>query len=234
MSLNNISNLTIKDDAIFIADSHYNKNKQQLKYFLNKLEDGEIVTTQLFLMGDIFDFLSAQIDYFIKQNQEIINILNILSNKIEIVYLEGNHDYNLKELFPNIFVIPREKQPLYTIYNNKKIAISHGDIFTPFSYNLYTFVIRNRIFLIFLNLIDIKNWLTTKIDGWLLQKDICSKCNDFQKFSKQRIDVYPKNIDLIIEGHFHYGQQTNRYINIPSLVCQNGYYSFKNKIQYLT
>ena len=111
--------LKITDDAIFIADSHYNKNRQQLKYFLYKLKSDEIKTSQLFLMGDIFDFLTPEIIYFKKQNQDVINLLNELSNTIDMVYLEGNHDYNLKVLFPNILVIPRKKQPFYCTYQNK-------------------------------------------------------------------------------------------------------------------
>ena len=220
--------LNITEDAIFIADSHFNKGRPELKIFLLKLLSNEIQTSQLFLMGDMFDFLAPQIDYFIKKNQEVIDILNELSNSIEIVYLEGNHDYNLQPLFPNIQIVSRKNQPLYCTYQNKKIAISHGDIFTPFGYNLYTSIIRNKLFLNFLNMIDINNWLTKKIDNWLLQKDISSQCDDFKKFSEYRISLYQENIDLIIEGHFHYGEQTRKYINVPSLSCSNKYYSLKN------
>ncbi len=217
--------IEIVDDAIFVADSHFNKNRQQLKIFLEQLSNNILKTTQLFLMGDMFDFLSSQIKYFVVQNQEIINLLNNLSNTIDIIYLEGNHDYNLSSLFPNILVISRQNQPLYCTYQTKKVAISHGDIFTPFGYNLYTSIIRNKLFLNFLNIIDINNWLTKKIDNWLLQKDICNECNNFEQFSKYRISLYPKDIDFVIEGHFHYGKQTNKYINTPSLSCSNKYYS---------
>lgn len=56
-------------------------------------------------MGDNFDFISGESKYFIKQNKELIEILNKLSKEIQIVYLEGNHDYNLANLFPNILVV---------------------------------------------------------------------------------------------------------------------------------
>ncbi len=219
----------VKEDAVFIADSHYNLNRQELKIFLLQIQFGNIKTSQLFLVGDIFDFLSAEMSYFKKQNQEMINILNELSNQIEIIYLEGNHDYNLKSLFPNILVIPRQQQPLCCIYNSKKIAISHGDIFTPFGYNLYTLIIRNSLFLKFLNSIDINNWLTKKIDTWLLEKDICNKCDDFKQFSQKRINLYKEyKVDIIIEGHFHFANKHNNYINIPSLCCDKLYYKLKS------
>ncbi len=221
--------IDIKDDAIFIADSHCNKNRQELKIFLLKLQSNEIKTNQLFLMGDIFDFLAPQIKYFVHKNKEIINLINNISNTIDIVYLEGNHDYNLKDLFPNVDVIRRQNQPVNCKYKDKYIALAHGDIFTPTAYNIYTSIIRNNIFLHLLNFIDINNWLTKKIDKWLLSKNICGSCEDFKRFSKSRIALYDKKIDLIIEGHFHYGEQNNNYVNIPSLSCSKQYYTFKTK-----
>ncbi len=221
--------MKVQEDSLFIADSHYNLNRQELKQFLLQLESKEIKTSQLFLMGVIFDFLSYEIVFFKKQNQDIINLLNELSTQIEIVYLEGNHDFSLKKLFPHILIVPRKQQPLYCNYQDKNVAISHGDIFTPFEYNLYTSIIRNKIFLQFLNFIDINNWLSKRVNDWLLQKKICNKCTNFNDFSNYRISLYPLNIDLIIEGHFHYGEQQSKYINIPSLACAHQYFRIKSK-----
>ena len=121
--------LSIKSDSIFVADSHFNEKNRELLTLLQKVESKEIVTSQLFLMGDIFDFISGESRYFIKQNIEVINLLNKLSNEIEIIYLEGNHDYNLKSVFPNIKVIKRENQPLLAKYEDKTVSLSHGDNF---------------------------------------------------------------------------------------------------------
>ena len=115
--------LSIKQGSIFVADSHYNQKNRQFLLFLKKLENKEIKTTQLFLMGDMIDFISGESKYFIKRNSEILELLNKLSNEIEIIYLEGNHDYNLKNLFPNINVIKRENQPVLGKLNNKTVSI---------------------------------------------------------------------------------------------------------------
>ncbi len=223
--------MNIREDAIFIADSHYNPNRQELKLFLLQLQSNKIQTSQLFLMGDMFDFLSSQISYFKEQNQDIIELLNQLSYRIEIIYLEGNHDFSLSKLFPNILIIPREQQPLICNYDKEKVALAHGDIFTPFNYNLYTKIIRNIFFLKLLNIIDINSWLSKRVDNWLLEKKICSECDDFDEFSKKRIDFYKYyNVQIIIEGHFHHGNLKNNYINIPSLACGGQYFRIKNKI----
>ena len=81
--------LSIKQDSIFVADSHYNQKNKQFLFFLKQIENKKIKTTQLFLMGDMIDFISGESRYFIKQNSAVIKLLNKLSNEIEIIYLEG-------------------------------------------------------------------------------------------------------------------------------------------------
>lgn len=100
-------------------------------------------------MGDMFDFISVESRYFTKMYQESIDIINELSNSIEIIYLEGNHDYNLKSIFPKVKLFSRENQPINAKYKDKTVSLSHGDIYTPFAYNLYCKVIRSHFLLLF-------------------------------------------------------------------------------------
>ncbi|OPX26720.1 MAG: hypothetical protein B1H07_03685 [Campylobacteraceae bacterium 4484_166] len=95
--------------AIFIGDSHYNSNRTQLDIFLDTLSQNQ--TKTIFLSGDIFDFLSYHIKYFREKNKKTIESINSLSKTKDIIYLEGNHDFNLKDIFPNCHIIPREQQP---------------------------------------------------------------------------------------------------------------------------
>ncbi len=104
--------LNIKDGAIFVADSHYNEKNQEFLIFLEKLKSKKIKTEQLFLMGDMFDFISSESTYFVKRNQKLIDIINELAKDIKIIYLEGNHDYNMKPLFIDVLVVKREDQPI--------------------------------------------------------------------------------------------------------------------------
>ena len=223
--------LSIKQDAIFLADSHFNEKNRELLIFLEKVESKEIVTTQLFLMGDMIDFISGESRYFIKQNYQVIELLNKLSKDIQIVYLEGNHDYNLKSIFPNINVIKRENQPLLAkLENNQTISLSHGDNFINWKYDLYCKIIRNTFFLQFMNLIDINFFISKKIENTLVNKNICHKMNNFKQIVEKRIKNY--NTDIVIEGHYHQGDIYNinnkKYVNIPSLCCQKEYVKIKD------
>lgn len=222
--------LSIKQGSIFVADSHYNQKNRQFLLFLKKLENKEIKTTQLFLMGDMIDFISGESKYFIKRNSEILELLNKLSNEIEIIYLEGNHDYNLKNLFPNINVIKRENQPVLGKLNNKTVSISHGDNFINWKYDLYCKFIRNTIFLKFMNFIDVNFFISKKIEEALVKKSICHKMKNFEEIVSKRVKNY--NVDIIIEGHYHQGNSyfmdEKMYINIPSLCCAKKYVLIKN------
>jgi UDP-2,3-diacylglucosamine hydrolase len=222
--------LSILQGSIFVADSHYNQKNTQFLVFLKKLENKEIKTSQLFLMGDMIDFISGESRYFIKQNSDVIELLNKLSKTIEIIYLEGNHDYNLKTLFPNINVIKRENQPLLAKFKNKTISLSHGDNFINWKYDLYCKLIRSSILLKFLNFIDINYFISKKIENSLLNKNICHKMNNFKKIVSKRLENY--DTDIVIEGHYHQGDIYNinekKYINIPSLCCQNKYIVFND------
>jgi UDP-2,3-diacylglucosamine hydrolase len=222
--------LNIQENTIFVADSHYNLKNKQFLIFLEALENNKIETKQLILMGDNFDFLSGESTYFIKQNKIVIELLNKLSNKIEIVYLEGNHDYNLQKIFPNIKVIKRKNQPLLAKYKDKSLALSHGDNFINWHYNLYCSIIRNPILLKFLNMIDFGNFISKKIESTLLEKTICHEMRNFKEIVAKRITNYKS--DIIIEGHYHQGStfefKNKKYINIPSLCCDNKYIKLDN------
>lgn len=233
---NHDSQFSIKEGAIFIADSHYNKERNELVTILEKIKSGDIPTTQLFLMGDIFDFLCEESTYFKTINKTPIDLINELSSKIEIFYFEGNHDFNLKTIFPNVIVFERDIQPIAFLVDSKLAYLSHGDIYTNNTYNLYCKIIRNSLLLKMVNFLDFNNIITTKISDKLASKNICKKLENFDEVIKKRIGRYPL-CDLIIEGHFHQNNSllydNKHYFNLPSAFCSKKYATMSNKCNIL-
>ena len=76
--------LSIKQNSIFVADSHFNEKNRELLTFLEKIESKEIITSQLFLMGDMFEFITQESHYFVEQNQEVITLLNDYQMKLKL------------------------------------------------------------------------------------------------------------------------------------------------------
>jgi UDP-2,3-diacylglucosamine hydrolase len=222
--------LSIKNNSIFVADSHYSDNNEQFLTFLENIINKKVETSQLFFMGDMFDFISGESKYFVLKNKKLIDIINELSNTIEIVYLEGNHDYNMQKLFPKVKVYKREQQPVFAKYNDKNVALSHGDNFINWKYDLYCSIIRNTYLLKFLNFIDINYFISKKIEEALLKKNICHKMTNYENIVKRRMKSYTS--DIVIEGHYHQGESfvinNKKYVNIPSLCCSFKYLRFNN------
>ena len=209
----------IKENAIFIADSHYPHHGDAFLTLLKKLETKEIKTKQLFLMGDNFDLLFGHNDYIQTFSKEAILLLQKLSKTLEVHYFEGNHDFCLEEVFPDIHVYNREVQPQTFMLGEKKVAISHGDKYvTGFGYNLYSKMVRSKVLITLLRPFE-KVIIDDRMKK-LSKKDICHTFNGFEKRVEAILEHY-EEADLVIEGHFHQSKVLGKYISLPSQACQN-------------
>jgi len=210
--------IKIKENAIFIADSHYPHHGDTFLKILKMIETQELQTPQVFLMGDNFDLLFGYNDYIQTFSKDVILLLQTLSKYIEIHYFEGNHDFCLEEIFPDIHVYSREAQPKVFLLGDKKVALSHGDKYvTGFGYDVYSKLLRNKLTLTLLKPFE-KKIIDYRIKK-LTQKDIC---HTFQGFEERVIAILNqyKKVDLVIEGHFHQSKVIDNYISLPSLACQ--------------
>jgi len=209
----------ILEGAIFIADSHYPHHGNAFLQTLQKLENKEIKTPQLFLMGDNFDLLFGYNDYIQTFSSEAIILLQKLSKTIDIHYLEGNHDFCLKEVFSDMEVYSREEQPIVFKLGKNSVALSHGDKYvTSFVYNLYCKIFRNKATLRILK--PFEKVIINKIIKKLSLKKICHAFDGFEKRVENILKHYTK-VDMVIEGHFHQSKTIGKYISLPSQACQN-------------
>ena len=210
---------SIKEGALFVADAHYPHHGDAFLDLLKWLDRGEIATPQLFLMGDIFDLLFDCGEYIQDFSREAISLLQQLSSCMEIHYFEGNHDFRLKNIFPNINVYTRQMQPITMQWEGRRVALSHGDRYDAgIGYEIFTYVLRDSPLLCLL-----KPWEKPLLDREMKRlsgKKICHSYQGFEEKVRRILSHYPDSIDLVIEGHFHQGRQIGKYISLPSLACQ--------------
>lgn len=230
--------LKIKQGAVFISDAHHSPKNKNLDNFLKAIENEQITPTQIFWMGDIFDLLVGGITPTLKENEAIIKRINALD--IQQYYFEGNHDFNLQKVFPKITVFPRKVHPVIAECEGKKIALSHGDIFTPFGYNFYITVITNRFVLAFLSLLNYKMWITDKINAYNNAKNLCKRVKNFDKIVDMRLQKYRGfAVDMVVEGHFHQNffmqkdEENISYLNLPAFVCSQSFFIVKSDYERL-
>ena len=228
----------ILNGAIFLGDAHANSGRENFKDFLEILNLKQTLPPQIFFLGDMFDFL-ANTSFAQKFYKKEIALINEISKKTEIFYFEGNHDFNLKNIFPNVKIFRNKMQPVSFEAPNKKIVqIAHGDIFLPPLTQKFLLFLRNKIFLCFMNLLDFL--LFFKISKAILKKQsekkLYKKIIDFEKYIKPKIHKY--NADIVIEGHYHQDEILNFkdkiYINLNSFAIEKKIYEAgmeKNKFK---
>jgi len=116
-------NITLLEGAYLIGDAHYSELRPELLGLIEAIHSKKILPTQLVLMGDIFDALFGDVAYTLKKNHYLVRLLNEISQDIEVIYLEGNHDFNLKEYFPHIDIFSIDEIPAFIKKRNIKVSI---------------------------------------------------------------------------------------------------------------
>jgi UDP-2,3-diacylglucosamine hydrolase len=221
----------IKDGAFIVSDAHYSSRRPELKDFFEKILSGELFPTQLILMGDIFDTLFAPIPKTLHVNKEMVALLNLIASKIEVLYLEGNHDFCLDGIFENIKIVPLSQQPFACKYKEKRVMLAHGDFSEGFMYKLYTSLIRSRFLLSVLRVIDSlgKNFILKKLDIYLAKKKDCNSFEGFENYINNRLrERFHKRCDYFFEGHFHQNRGflvgDFHYFNLAAFACNQRFF----------
>jgi UDP-2,3-diacylglucosamine hydrolase len=232
--LKNEKNLQIvlQDKAIFIADAHENgENRKDFMSFLKEIEIGKINAPQLFLMGDMFDFLSGCVKYTLSLYEQELKLLDKIAQNIEVYYFEGNHDFNLDGIFKYVNVIPLDKQPFRAMAANLTFAFAHGDLHVGFFYKFYTKIVRNRRVIVALNKLDFNGWITKLVLKSQKNKQICRKIENFEEKITQKLVKYG-DCDMVLEGHYHQNKtfMSNgvKYTNFASFACDKLFYRFED------
>ncbi len=121
-----------------ISDVHVKKPGDQAeKLLLDFLRNPDVQSSDIiFLLGDIFDLMiGPHSQYFLQFQDYFKEIKKIILTGKRICYVEGNHDFHLKNLYRQFFEIHRELDsslfkmaPSFEFTDaNKKIYLCHGD-----------------------------------------------------------------------------------------------------------
>lgn len=224
--------IIIKENAIFIADAHENENRHGFWDFLQALKDKKIQAPQLFLMGDIFDLLIYEVKATHGFAKAYIDLLEELTDEIEIIYLEGNHDFNLAKFFKKVKVFSIKQQPLLCEFQDKTLVkLAHGDIFLKPFLQFCLKSLRNHYLLFFLNFLNIinKEKITQKILKNQNKKQLIRKIPHFSTLVKERLKHY--NIGFVIEGHYHQDvfleYENIKYLNLATFAYKESFFVVK-------
>ncbi len=191
-------------------------------------------------MGDIFDLLIGEISATHEFAKPYIKLLEELALKMEIIYLEGNHDFNLTRFFQRVKIFNLQEQPLKlnlhtskgknTDFKNSFITLAHGDIFLspPLQFALKS--LRNHYLLVFLNFLNqiSFNSISNKILQNQNKKNLFYQIKDFENLAKKRYEKYENLGFWVCEGHYHQNHQINKenikYLNLASFAYERSFF----------
>lgn len=252
----------LNSDAIFIADSHFkgddstdSSSKALLDYF-DTLLTSTNMPSQIFLMGDIANLLLGALDSSIAHNKALLEHIALLSQRAEVWWLEGNHDFYLNALqnsyLSQVRIVSRKHQPLCFTHKDSQrhIFLAHGDIFLPKKYELYIGTMTSKCMQYALKWLDyvtfgkLYNVIVRKVNN----KIINIGNMDIIDFANKRILAYKHYMQnnakshkcadniVIIEGHFHIGQSYVEpqsgalYIALPSFYVNRSIFSIESAL----
>lgn len=220
-----------------IQNTQSNKAAKALLSLLqNLLDNPKNTPSQVFLMGDIAHLLLGGVNTSIKYNHTLLALIESISQRTQVWWFEGNHDFGLCALsgayahyLKHVKIIPRTQQPLPFIYmhNNtqKRVLLAHGDIFLNTKYELYIRLMNASFTRFVLHMLDsvtfgnLYRYVVKKVNHNVIkegkvaiapfaQRRISAYKAFVQKYTHNAYDV-PNMVDMIIEGHFHIGKTYN-------------------------
>jgi UDP-2,3-diacylglucosamine pyrophosphatase LpxH len=118
-------------DAIILSDIHLGSGNCQAKSlvrFLEKVADEEIATARLVLNGDVFD--SIDFRRLTKNHWKILSLIRKLSDRIDIIWISGNHDGS-PELISHLLGVTVKNESVLRS-GGREILFLHGHLFDDF------------------------------------------------------------------------------------------------------
>jgi len=166
-------------DAVVISDLHLGSDNCQAKLaaaFLQSILDGQLPARRLIINGDVFD--SIDFRRLKKTHWKVLSQIRHLSDKIDIIWIAGNHDGSAEIISHLLGVQVVEEYILHS--GTEKMLFVHGHQFDEF-------------------IIDhpVLTWLA---DGayWLLQK--IDRTHYVARLAKRRSKTFVRCVRKIRDG----------------------------------
>ncbi|ANI88754.1 UDP-2,3-diacylglucosamine hydrolase [Arachidicoccus ginsenosidimutans] len=238
--------IPVNKKIYFLSDFHlgapdYEKSllrEKKIIAFLNSIKDE---ASEIFLMGDMFDFWYEYKKVVPKYFVRLLGKFGEISDSgVKIHFFIGNHDMWMNGYFEKELNIKTYSEPQHFEYNGKKLLIGHGDGLGPGDkgYKFLKKIFRNKFC----------NWLFGQLHPtWGI-----GLANYFSRKSREKtgdanaewlgedkewLVIYcreilqKENIDYFIFGHRHYPvdlklNEESRYINLGDWITNFTYAEF--------
>jgi UDP-2,3-diacylglucosamine hydrolase len=229
----------------FASDVHlglypYEKSKEREKYFVQWLDEIRKDATELYLLGDIFDYWYEYKKVVPRGYTRTLGKLAEISDSgIPIHFFTGNHDVWVFDYLVEELGVILHHDPISVVLEGKKFFLAHGDGLGPgdFGFKLLKWAFRNKVL----------QWLyshihpnyTMRFAHWWSRKSRYSKgiAEAFQGEDKELQILFAKeklkeeHFDYFIFGHRHVPMnvelsESSRMINLGEWIFSYTYAVF--------
>jgi len=196
-----------KTHTLILSDFHLGSRVSRSEKIAELLKSFEF--KKLILLGDIFE--SLNFDRLKKSDWDLLSLINEISQKSKVIWIEGNHDKGLTNLFTLVTGSKVYKVYKWRYQKNKYLAI-HGHQFDNFLVNnVFLSYLANVIYNL-IQLVDFRNkrisrFIKRRSKGWLkLSKKVANRAILYAQI--QRVDFifcgHTHRTDEIKKGNIHY------------------------------
>ena len=197
----------------FIADTHlgldYKNPEAREKAFAGFLKNLPPQTSQVFLLGDIFDFWYEYKNVIPRRFTRTLGALADLADRgVKISFMNGNHDIWTYSYFEQLGM-HRFEQPYYVTLDGKDFCLGHGDLLggAKRGYKLMIKVFHNRA----------AQWLFSLLHPWMAYRFGLGWSNSNRRkhkpyhFRGAEEPLYrfaeaaarDRHVDYFVFGHYH-------------------------------
>jgi UDP-2,3-diacylglucosamine pyrophosphatase LpxH len=186
-------------DAVILSDLHLGSDNSQasrLCELLGRIHNSEMPTARLILNGDVFD--SIDFRRLKKHHWKVLSLLRKLSDRVEIIWLAGNHDGTAETVSHLLGVRVDEEYALET--GGRRALCLHGHTFDDFLYDHPILGWVGDCMYAFLQWIDRSHRLAKAA-----KKGSKTFLRSAQKIQERAIaHAARKNCDVVCCGHTHH------------------------------
>ena len=190
---------------LVIADVHLRFEDDREKKIIEFFDKIAFDYKKIIILGDFFEFWFGFRDVIISDYFNILKKLKELTDSgIEIVFIEGNHDFNMGDFFTDSLKISVFDEYYSCVLNSKKFLFIHGDTINLSEDKFYAILrrfLRSRFVKFLMNL------LPTHVVLRIAKRfSSTSRKYLYKDFNLEMvIDNFREleHYDYILSGHFH-------------------------------
>ena len=225
--------------VFFISDAHLGLTKSKTekkreKHLLNFLEYTEEKATDLFIVGDLFDFWFEYYSVIPRRYFSVLVALKQLTdNGVKVGYLTGNHDFWVDSFFEEELNIRVYRNPLDITIDGKRFFISHGDglVKKDVGYRILKRILRYPLNVKLYRLLHpdigfaLANFFSNLSRNYRKPKD---RDLEYIQYARER---FAEGFDAVVLAHTHRAQELHEgnktYINIGDWISSFTYGKFE-------